>query len=81
MCLFYVELATSIGSHDPCGISDHGRPVESLLEGVANEGPGRCVVPASPRVNLTQQFLPLADGYTPLEDSRRAASVQLHFFS
>jgi hypothetical protein len=62
MLLFRIILATSAGSHNPGGIDDHGRPVKSLPEGVADEGLGRHVVPASPRVDFSQQLLPLADG-------------------
>jgi hypothetical protein len=81
MCLFHLELATLAGPHDPGGIGDRGRPVKSLPEGVADEGLGRHVVPTSPRVDFSQQLLPLADNYTSLEDSRRAASIQLLLFS
>jgi hypothetical protein len=69
MRLYCVELATSVGPHDPGAVGDCGRPVKSLPEGIADEGPRHRVMPAIPRVDLGQQFLPLADGYTPLEDS------------
>jgi hypothetical protein len=51
-----------------------------LLEGVADEGLGRGVVLASPRVDFSQQLLPLAEWYTSLKYSRGAASVQLLSF-
>jgi hypothetical protein len=81
MCLLRIQLATTVGPHDLDSISYRSRPVEPLPEGVADEGSGRCVVPASPRVDFSQQLLPLDDMYTSLENSRGAASVQLLLFS
>jgi hypothetical protein len=81
MRLFRIELSTLAGSYDPGGVSDRGRLVKSLPEGVVDEGSGCHVVAASPRVDFSQQLLLLADTYASLEDSRRAVSVQLFLFS
>jgi hypothetical protein len=69
MRLLRVELAALAGPHDLDSIRYCSRPVEPLPEGIANEGLRHRVVPASPRVDFSQQLLPLADWYTPLEYS------------
>jgi hypothetical protein len=69
MCLLRVELAPSAGPHDLDGVNYHGWLVKPLPEGVADEGLGHRVVPASPRVDFSQQLVPLADRYTSLEYS------------
>ena len=69
MHLFHIELATTVRPHDLGGIGDHGRSIKSLPEGIDDEGLGHRVMSASPRVDFSQQLLPLADRYTPLEDS------------
>jgi hypothetical protein len=81
MCLLHVELAVPVGPHDLDSVLYYSRPVEPLPEGIADEDPGRRVVPASPRVDFSQQLLPLADWYTSLNYSRESMSVQILFFS
>jgi hypothetical protein len=81
MCLLRLELEASVGPHDLDSVCYCSWPVEPLTEGVANEGPRHCVVPVSPRVDFSQQLLPLADWYTSLKYSRGTGSVQLLFFS
>jgi hypothetical protein len=56
MCLLRVELAASTGPHDPDSVCYCSRHVEPLPEGVVDEGPGRRLVPASPRVDFSQQL-------------------------
>jgi hypothetical protein len=51
MCLLRVELASSAGPHNPDSISYRDWPVKPLPKGIADEGLGRRVVPASPRVD------------------------------
>jgi hypothetical protein len=49
-----VELTPLAGAYNPSGVGHHGRLVETLSEGVPNEG-SRCrVVTTSPRVYLLQ---------------------------
>jgi hypothetical protein len=45
-----VELAPLAGAHDLAGVRDRGRLVKALTGCVANEGAGRGVVAADPRV-------------------------------
>jgi hypothetical protein len=80
VCLLGVELASFAGAYDPGSVGYRSGPVETLPEGVSDEGPRRCVVPADPRVDIAQQFFAIVDGDASLEDPRRAASVQLPFF-
>jgi hypothetical protein len=54
MCLIHIELASSAGLHNPNSASYRGQPVKPLPEGVAKEGSGHRVVPASPRVDFSQ---------------------------
>ena len=70
-------MAPLAGAYNLCGISYRGWLIEILSEGVFDEGSGRRVVPASPRLDFAQQFLALVDGDASFEDSRGAASVQL----
>jgi hypothetical protein len=43
-----VELTPSAGAYNPSGVSHCGRPVETLSEGVSDEGPRCCMVTTSP---------------------------------
>jgi hypothetical protein len=54
MRLLHIELASSAGPYDLDSIGYRGRPVKPMLEGVANEGSGHHVVPASPRVDFSE---------------------------
>jgi hypothetical protein len=45
-----VELAPLAGADNSSDVGHRGRPVETLSEGVSNEGPRYYVVTASPRV-------------------------------
>jgi hypothetical protein len=81
MRLLYIELAASAGPHDLDSVGDRGWPVKPLPEGITDEGSGRRVVPASPRVDFSQQLLLLADRYTSLEYYQRVVSVQLFLIS
>jgi hypothetical protein len=65
----YVELTPLAGAYNPSGVSHCGWPVETLSEGVSNEGSRRCVVTASPRVYFLQYLLTFGDGYASLEDA------------
>jgi hypothetical protein len=47
MLLVRVELASSVGPHDPNSITYRGWPIKPLPEGVDDEGSGCRVVPAS----------------------------------
>jgi hypothetical protein len=80
VCLLGVELASFAGAYDLGSVGYRSGLVETLPEGVPNEGPRCCVVPTGSRVDIAQQLFAIVDGDTSLEDSRRAASVQLPFF-
>jgi hypothetical protein len=77
MCLPCVELAPLARADNSSGVGHRGRPVETLSEGVSNEGPRCCVVTAGPRVYVLQEFLTFGDGYASLEDVGGAAVVEL----
>jgi hypothetical protein len=49
VCLPYVELASSAGSHNPDGVGGRSWPVEPLPEGISNEGLRCRMVSARPR--------------------------------
>jgi hypothetical protein len=49
-----VELTPLAGAYNPSGVGHRSRPVETLSEGVPNEGSRCYVVTASPRVYLSQ---------------------------
>jgi hypothetical protein len=51
--LLFVELASSVGSHDLGGVGNRSWLVEPLPEGISNEGSGCRVVPTSPLVDFT----------------------------
>jgi hypothetical protein len=76
-----VELTPLAGAYNPSGVGHHGRPVETLSESVSDEGPGCCMVTASPRVYLLQQLLSFGDGYASLENARGAVVVELLFIT
>jgi hypothetical protein len=69
VCLPCVELTPLAGAYNPSGVGHRGWPVETLSEGVSNEGPRRCVMTASPRVYFLQELLTFGDGYASLEDA------------
>jgi hypothetical protein len=77
VCLPCIELTPLAGADNSSGVGHHGRPVETLLEGISNKGSRRCVMAASPRVYLSQEFLTFGDGDASLEDARGAAVVEL----
>jgi hypothetical protein len=52
VCLFGVKLAALAGAYNLSGIGYHSWPVETLSEGVSNEGSGHNMVSVSPRVNF-----------------------------
>jgi hypothetical protein len=52
VCLPCVELTPLVGAYNPSGIGHRGWPVETMSEGISNEGPRRCVVTASLGVYL-----------------------------
>jgi hypothetical protein len=74
-------LTPLVGAYNPSGVGHRGRPVETLSEGVSDEGSRRCMVTASPRVYLLQQLLSFGDGYASLENARGAAVVELLFIT
>jgi hypothetical protein len=76
-----VELTPLAGVYNPSGFGHCGRPVETLLEGVSDEGSRCCMVIASPRVYLLQQLLSFGDRYASLENARGAAVVELLFIT
>ena len=76
-----VELTPLAGADNSSGVSHRRRPVETLSEGVSNKGSRRCVMAASPRVYLLQEFLTFGDGDVSLEDARGAAVVELLLFA
>jgi hypothetical protein len=78
--LLLLKLAPLGGAHNLSGVGNRSWLVEPLSEGVSNEGSGHSVVLASPRVDLTQQLLTLADWYASSKNSQGVGSVQLPFF-
>jgi hypothetical protein len=80
MHLLCIELTASAGPHNLDGVSYRGWPVKPLPEGVSDEGLGCRVLPTSPRVDFSQQLLPLDDRYTQLNYSRRVVLIQLLLF-
>ena len=77
MGLLRVELTPLAGAYNPSGIGHRDWPVETLSEGVSDEVSRCCVMAASPRVYLSQEFLTFGDGDASLEDARGAAVVEL----
>jgi hypothetical protein len=72
-----VELTPFAGADNSSGVGHHRRPVEALSESIPDKGSRRCVMAASPRVYLSQEFLTFGDGDASLEDARGAAVVEL----
>jgi hypothetical protein len=64
-----VELTPFAGADNSSSVGHRRWPVESLSEGVYNEGLGCCVMAASPRVYLLQELLAFGDGNASLEDA------------
>jgi hypothetical protein len=68
-----VELTPFAGANNSSGVGHRRRPVEALPESIPDKGSRRCVMAASPRVYLSQEFLTFGDGDAPLEDAGGAA--------
>jgi hypothetical protein len=75
--LLRIELAPFAGADNSSGVSHRRWPVEALSEGIPDKGSRRCVMAASPRVYLLQEFLTFGDGDASLEDAQGAAVVEL----
>ena len=75
MHLLGVELAPLARADDVNGVGDGGWPVETLPEGVADEGPWCCVMTASPRVYILEDLPALVGGDTALQDPGWAPPV------
>jgi hypothetical protein len=54
VCLSCVELTPLAGAYNPSVVGHRGWPVETLSEGVSNEGSRCCVMTASPQVYFLQ---------------------------
>src|SRR6187455_806626 len=54
VCLPCVELTPLASAYNPSGVGHRGWPVETLSEGISNEGSRCCVMTASPRVYFLQ---------------------------
>jgi hypothetical protein len=75
--LLRIELAPFAGADNSSGVGHRRWPVEALPESIPDEGSGRYVMAASPRVYLLQEFLTFGDGDASLEDARGTAVVEL----
>jgi hypothetical protein len=75
--LLRIELAPFVGADNSSGVSHRRWPVEALPESIPDKCSRRCVMAASPRVYLVQEFLSFGDGDASLEDARGAAVVEL----
>jgi hypothetical protein len=75
--LLRIELTSFAGADNSSGVSHRRWPVEALPESIPDEGSGRCVMAASPRVYFLQEFLTFGDGDASLEDALGAAVVEL----
>jgi hypothetical protein len=75
--LLRIELTPFAGADNSSGVSHRRWPVEALPESIPDKGSRRCVMAASPRVYLPQEFLTFGDGDASLEDARGAAVVEL----
>jgi hypothetical protein len=64
-----VELTPFAGADNSSGVGHRRRPIETLSEGVSNEGSRCCVMATSPRVYLLQELLTFGDGDASLEDA------------
>jgi hypothetical protein len=67
--LLRIELTPFAGADNSCGVGHRRRLVEALSEGIPDKGSRRCVMAASPRVYLPQEFLTFGDGDASLEDA------------
>jgi hypothetical protein len=67
--LLCVELTPFAGADNFSGVGHHRRPVETLPEGVSDKGSRCCVMAASPRVYLSEEFLTFGDGDASLGDA------------
>jgi hypothetical protein len=76
-----VELRPFAGADNSSGVGHRRGPVEALSESIPDKGSRRCVMVASPRVYLPQEFLTFGDGDASLEDARGAAVLELLFIS
>ena len=72
-----VELTPFAGADNSGGVNHHRWPVEAFPESISDEGSRCCVMAASPRVYLLQEFLTFGDGDASLEDARGAPVVEL----
>jgi hypothetical protein len=68
-------LAPFAGAHDLAGVGDRGGPVEALVECIAHEGAGCCVMAAHARMYISEELAPLRDGHASLQDAGRSALV------
>jgi hypothetical protein len=66
--LFGKELASLTSSHNVLRIFNRGRPVKPLSKGLTHQSIWRCMVVASPRVDILQEVYPVFHGYAPLQD-------------
>jgi hypothetical protein len=64
-----VELTPFAGADNSSGVGHRRRPVETLSKGISNKGSRCCVMVASPRVYLLQEFLTFGDGNASLDDA------------
>jgi hypothetical protein len=67
--LLRIELTPFAGADNPSGVSHRRWPVEALSEGIPDKGSRRCVMAASPRMYLSQEFLTFGDGDASLKDA------------
>jgi hypothetical protein len=67
--LLRLELTPFAGADNSSGVGYRRWPVEALSESIPNKGSRRCMMAASPRVYLSQEFLTLGDGDASLEDA------------
>jgi hypothetical protein len=67
--LLRIELTPFAGADNSSGVGHRRRPVEALSESIPDKGSRRCVMVASPRVYLSQEFLTFGDGDASLEDA------------
>jgi hypothetical protein len=72
-----VELTPFAGADNSGSVGHRRGLVEALSESITDKGSRRCVMAASPRVYLSQEFLTFGDGDASLEDARGAVVVVL----
>jgi hypothetical protein len=71
--LFGKELASLTSSHNVLRVFNRGRLVKPLSKGITHQSIWRCMVVASPQVDILQEVYPVFCGYAPLQDSARAS--------